>query len=271
MFDYFDDIEFRVVTHRFQIYGYERFSVAESNSLEFIRSGDLRLEHPDGSFLDLKAPAFFWLPEGSVFRYIPMSPRASERGIEHIYADICGPRSDRMMRYLDSLFPERVFNPEEPEKFSDTFFELLHLYRDDKEKNHPGMVLLAEKLIVLAGSSTMPLKIHDPYGLDSIAAKMRTDPFNEFDCRKLAQQAGLSQDHFRKLFRERHALPPKSYLNHQRMLRAAELLRTTEMRIKEIVLSCRFASTMDFSRNFKKYSGLSPRAYREKFRNTQQM
>ena len=48
--------------------------------------------------------------------------------------------------------------------------------------------------------------------------------------------------------------------------RAAELLRTTGMRIKEIVFSCRFTSDVEFSRGFKKFSGLSPRAYREQCR-----
>ena len=74
----------------------------------------------------------------------------------------------------------------------------------------------------------------------------------------------LSMDHFRRLFRERHQLPPHEYLSHQRMIRAAELLAKTDMRIKEIVFTCHFKSLMDFSRSFRKYSGLSPRAYRRK-------
>ena len=48
------------------------------------------------------------------------------------------------------------------------------------------------------------------------------------------------------------------------MIRAAELLAKTDMRIKEIVFTCHFKSLMDFSRSFRKYSGLSPRAYRRK-------
>ncbi len=51
-------------------------------------------------------------------------------------------------------------------------------------------------------------------------------------------------------------------LRNQRMLRAADLLRTTNMRIKEIMYACKFDTLMEFSRSFKSYSGMSPRAYR---------
>jgi len=36
------------------------------------------------------------------------------------------------------------------------------------------------------------------------------------------------------------------------------------MRIKEIVYNCKFANMMDFSRSFKRYSGMPPRDYRRK-------
>ena len=38
--NYFDDITFRIVAHRFKISGPESFATSESNSLEFIRSGE---------------------------------------------------------------------------------------------------------------------------------------------------------------------------------------------------------------------------------------
>ena len=50
---------------------------------------------------------------------------------------------------------------------------------------------------------------------------------------------------------------------------AAELLVMTDMRIKEIVYNCKFDSMMDFSRTFKRYSGMSPRDYRRKHGNGQ--
>lgn len=266
MENYFDDITFRIVAHRFKIDGSESFSVPESNSLEFIRSGELRLEYADGPRVPLKAPAFFWIPRGRKFRFALPPEAPPEQASEHIYADILGPRSERMMAALDALFPKKFFTPRDPERVSALFFELLRLYRSSPERNHPEMAALAEMLMALACSNSGVNEIPDPYGLDRIAEDLRSDPFADFDFGSLARKAGLSPDHFRRLFRKRHRLTPHAYLNHQRMFRAAELLRTTGMRIKEIVFSCRFTSDVEFSRGFKKFSGLSPRAYREQCR-----
>ena len=50
----------------------------------------------------------------------------------------------------------------------------------------------------------------------------------------------------------------------KQMIRAAELLVMTDMRIKEIVYNCKFSNMMDFSRSFKRHYGMSPRDYRRK-------
>ena len=106
----------------------------------------------------------------------------------------------------------------------------------------------------------------DPYAVCRTAEKIRRDPFRSYDFHGIAEHNGISYDHFRRLFNEKHQMPPHEYIRNQRLFRAAELLRVTNMRIKEIVFTCGFDSMMEFSRSFKRYSGLSPRAYREKIR-----
>lgn len=271
MKNYFDDIKFRIVTRHFLIFSGGRFARAESNSLEFIRSGRLILECADGSRRDLTSPAFFWIRRGTMFRYVTDPDSGNRNPPEHIYLDFNGKRSDLMMEYLDELFPRGVFTPENPEKVSEIFFDLLRLYRGGAEIYHPEMAALTENLMAAAYMSAgEKKKIRDDYGIDHIAEMLRSDPFKDYDFAAMAQHAGLSIDHFRRLFRARHKFTPRNYLHQQQMIRAAELLRNTEMRIKEIVFSCRFVSDIDFSRKFKKYSGLSPRAYREQFRDTDQ-
>ena len=84
-----------------------------------------------------------------------------------------------------------------------------------------------------------------------------------FDFAAFAAKKGITLYHFRRLFRQVHLMPPSEFLREQKMIRAAELLRLTSMRIKEIMFNCSFTSEMEFSRSFKRYSGYSPRKYRE--------
>ena len=182
--------------------------------------------------------------------------------------DIRGERSFRMVKALDELFPEGMFHPQDPEEVSRVFFHLLQLYRSDPEKNLPEMGALTERLMYLAYASAekIPAESEDPYHLDKIAEQLRSNPFDEYDFHRIARNQGISDDHFRRIFRAKHQLTPHAYLHHQRMLRAAELLKENDMRIKEIVYSCNFRSLIDFSRAFRKFNGMSPRQYRENAR-----
>ena len=265
--NYFKDIQYRVITHRFKIYNGSQIARSETNSLEFIRSGEMFLEDENGTLKALKAPAFYWIRTGTKFRYVfaPDAPRGSIT--EHLYLDFTGPRSDRMMDALDALFPSGVITPADPEEMGKIFFRIVKLYRSSKEKHHAEIAALTEMIMALAvNSSKVEKSGSGSDALEECAEMFRREPFKKYDFKLLAAKAGFSQDHFRRLFRQRHQMTPKEYLFHQRMLRAVELLENTNMRIKEIVFSCRFSSDVDFSRSFKKYCGLSPKAYREPFR-----
>ena len=266
---YYDDLKFAISVHRFFSTDPSDFFVTESNSLEFIRSGHIQLKRKsDGQIIDLAAPAFYWLHQDASYRYIVSGLNPGHKYTEHIYVDIRGERSFRMVKALDELFPEGMFHPQDPEEVSRVFFHLLQLYRSDPKKNLPEMGALTERLMYLAYASAekIPAESEDPYHLDKIAEQIRSDPFAKYDFHRIARQLEISDDHFRRIFQKKHQLTPHAYLNHQRMLRATELLTTTHMRIKEIVYSCNFRSLIDFSRAFRKFNGMSPRQYRENAR-----
>lgn len=267
---YFKDIKIETVVHHFFLPVEEKeFFTAENNSMEFIRSGHLQLHRArDGAVIELKAPAFFWMQKDQGYFFTPGRENPPGRYIEHIYLDFRGERSYRMIASLDKLYPGGMFVPRLPEEVNSTFSQILRLYRIDPATHLPQIGMLLEKLMFTAydsAESPLPGK-RDAYDLDKIAEVLRSDPFKEYDFHKMAKELGLSMDHFRRLFREKHEMTPLEYLHYQRMFRAAELLEKTDQQIKEIVYSCNFKSDMDFSRNFKKYSGLSPRNYRKKYR-----
>ena len=268
---YYRDTDLKFVVHNYySVLPKELdFFLAECNSLEFIRFGHIQLFRArDGAVIDLAAPAFFWMRQDEKYRFFRKDCDQSEKLVEHLYFDFSGERSERMVTALESLYPSGMFHPRNPKEVCDIFFQILRLYRIDPVAKLPEIVTLMEKLMFIAYDSarTLVADEKDAYGLEEIAEKLRSEPFRKYDFNDMAHEAGLSMDHFRCLFRKRHQMTPLAYLHHQRMIRAAELLEKTDLRIKEIAYTCNFSSEMDFSRDFKKYSGFSPRNYRNLYR-----
>lgn len=264
MENYFDDLKFRIVLHHWLDGWRTEPMVTESNSFEFIPSGHLVLERA-GRQIQLDAPVCFWLKERESFRFVTQNGEKTE----HLYVDFSGPRSNRMLAALDAMFPGGAFHPVDTVEMRESFLHLLRLYRSDPVLNHPDMVALMETMLALGFRAVRggEDRAADPYELKALASQLRGEPFADYDFEKIARDREITSDHLRRIFREKFDRTPREYLARERMLRAAEMLRGTKMRIKEIQFTCRFASAIDFTRTFKKFSGVSPRAYREQDKN----
>jgi AraC-like DNA-binding protein len=82
----------------------------------------------------------------------------------------------------------------------------------------------------------------------------------------MAREAGMSERTFYRAFRNSMGTPPVAYLHSLRLRRAAELLQqgTRAPRITEIAQACGFEDSNYFSRCFRKFSGMSPRQFRNR-------
>ncbi len=78
----------------------------------------------------------------------------------------------------------------------------------------------------------------------------------------LAQLLGMSQFHFSRLFKQSMGVPPHQYLLQQRVQRAKQLLKKTELSVIEIALLCGFSSHSHLGKWFRHYTGMTPKAYR---------
>lgn len=264
----FDDIEFKVVCRQFIMYSSPEVFYPKCNSIEFLRSGHLWLE-ADGRIMELQAPVLFWMRQGHSYRFI-VNHKAASKPCDHIYCDCSGPRSERMIEWLDASYPNRILVPVAVNQISEAFFEILKYFRLDKNYHFPEMVESYVRLMVLIANELRPKQApaKDPYGIIQISEEIRKDPFQTFNFHAIAAQYEVTYDHFRKLFRQMHKMTPPEYVRRQKMMTAADLLTKTTMRIKEIMYTCRYTSLMDFSRSFKRYFNLCPRDYRLKYRET---
>lgn len=83
-----------------------------------------------------------------------------------------------------------------------------------------------------------------------------------------AQIACMESTYFSKCFKNATGFGFQDYLTQTRLKKAEEFLRTSGLTISEISESCGFLSSNYFGDVFKKYTGVSPRAYREKHQQT---
>lgn len=83
---------------------------------------------------------------------------------------------------------------------------------------------------------------------------------------ELANIAGFSPSRYSGIFRELFNVSPKQYLIKYRLQKAKELMRHTNLTIKQISNLAGFEDQLYFSRLFKKYEKLSPLEYKKKLK-----
>jgi AraC family transcriptional regulator, transcriptional activator FtrA len=84
----------------------------------------------------------------------------------------------------------------------------------------------------------------------------------------LAGRAAMSERTFLRRFREAVGRTPKAWLQQERIYRAQELLETTTVPLDGVADQCGYRSLETFRVAFKRSLGISPGAYRIRFRGT---
>ena len=88
--------------------------------------------------------------------------------------------------------------------------------------------------------------------------RIRESLESDLSIQQIADELGVSYSNFRKLFKEHTGLSPATYQQELRLLRAKELLTTTDYSIKEIAYRLNFESPDYFSAKFKSKMGVKP-------------
>jgi AraC-like DNA-binding protein len=80
--------------------------------------------------------------------------------------------------------------------------------------------------------------------------------------RAVARQAGISESHFRSLFRRWRGRSAGAWLRERRMIEARQLLSSTDLSLKEISAQLGFSDVVGFNRSFRQFHGLPPGRFR---------
>ena len=111
----------------------------------------------------------------------------------------------------------------------------------------PGEARLAHLRRLRLAKDAMDRDWAEPLDLDAVAA-----------------HAGYSRYHFIRAFKAVYGSTPGQYLSRCRIERAEELLRSANLSVTEICTLVGFSSLGTFSTSFKKQTGLTPSAYRDR-------
>jgi AraC family transcriptional regulator len=100
--------------------------------------------------------------------------------------------------------------------------------------------------------------------LDRVLEYINANLHQDVKLEDIAKVAGMSQYYFCRLFSKSMNIPPYQYLTQQRIERAKQLLKFSEITISDIAYSCGFNSQSHLTQQFRKLTGVTPKVYRNK-------
>ena len=160
--------------------------------------------------------------------------------------------SDKMEMYLsilDNMVAEYNKNDEHSRYMLDSLlFQLLIILKRDRDDlfsvNNSSHIDVINKI-----KSDFSKNYGDEYTLDSVAKKYHMSP-----------------SYLAHLFKDATGTPIMDYLQSCRIASSKSMLAKTDLNVSKIVESCGFSNHSNFSRIFKKKTGLTPMQFRNKYR-----
>ena len=104
----------------------------------------------------------------------------------------------------------------------------------------------------------------DDFRIQQVLQAIESNPSTSIS--DLANRVNLSNSRLGHLFKAKTGLSLNAFLASERLEKAADLLRFTEMRVKEITYNVGYCQEPSFNRAFKKRFDTSPASYRKQQR-----
>lgn len=232
--------------------------------LLYLQSGDIYIEHGD---------TMLRVPEGSCLYYPPNVRHlytfdGSHKPTTYYYVHFTGVGAQESMALLPAN-DTHIYPVRDRTLLENHFHRLQNIYftnRVGKIKSpmsFPEINAVLLELIDVLIRSARPAARRRPNEI-MLASSYILEHFQEdIDLEKCAADAHLSMGRFAHLFTECMGISPRHFILSLRIDSAKELLLYSSLQIGEIAASVGFPDPSYFSRLFKKYTGVSPQAFRD--------
>jgi len=100
------------------------------------------------------------------------------------------------------------------------------------------------------------------YAIQSCLTYINEHFSEDYSLDTLSEKFGYSPSHFEHSFKDITGSTPFVYINRIRIIKASEMLKSTDKKITDIAAECGYSNISYFNRTFKKIMGVSPKEYR---------
>ena len=231
--------------------------------IQFIRNGEILVDCEGNESWQGRGPLVFFTAPGRAFTYY------SPHGDRHQMW--CCFRGERIKRYLSGgLLPQTPgcrIPIVKVDEFVTVMENLLRMLHRKTPAAHAEAVLLLEHALLMIHNQPRALQEgrFDRDLIRYLTEEIAEHPEKQWNFKREAETLKLSQVHFRRLFFQETGIPPRKYVLEHRIHRAAGLLQSSNMLIKEIAFECGFENEFYFSRQFCRIMQQSPSEYKKSF------
>ncbi len=237
-------------------YAWENGRVLNEYQINYITKGGGVLENKRGKF-SVKPGSLMIIRKDEWHRYRPVK---SKGWTEH-YIGFDGTFANHFLLENQILHGQSIINCGVREDIIDTYYKIFELVK----KEDPGNQHIASGLVIkLLGHIAAWQKQRNFTGkpieklIQEARFYMRENVEKEIDLEELAKNHCIGYSYFRKMFKIYTGISPHQYHLDLKIIRAKELILTTNKSIKEISYELGFQSIHYFSRLFKKKVGQNP-------------
>lgn len=141
------------------------------------------------------------------------------------------------------------------------FVQVMRVSTDPREG--PRLLAEAHRLLVALYQGTDTTRRHRPHEqlIDEACQALADPKASAVQLSQLIERHGLSPERFRKVFRQEVGLPPGEYRIRRRIDQARTMIAEQQLTAKEVAFALGYPDPFTFSKQFKKYVGVSPSAF----------
>lgn len=242
-------------------FNWEQGRLLNEYQINYITEGKGILETKAGKY-QIKPGSILLISPNVWHRYKPLL----KTGWREQYVGFNGPIASQFLSHplFSSELP--VIQIGMHEEVLDTYLKIFDLAKDEK----PGYQQIASGMIVKLLGYLLSFEMQKEFTGKRIATiiedarfKMRAAVDGNIDLKHLADHYNIGYSYFRKMFKNYTGVAPHQYYLELKIMRAKELLLSTDKSVKEISFELGFQSIHYFSRIFKIKIGQNPSEFRK--------